>query len=83
VNPVPHQPPQTARANGIDLCYEIFGKDDAEPMLLIMGLGAQMILWDDEFCQQLAIARISRHPLRQSRHRQVQQVDWRQAAKTP
>ena len=54
MNPVPHQPPQTARANGIDLCYEIFGKDDAEPMLLIMGLGAQMILWDDEFCQQLA-----------------------------
>jgi pimeloyl-ACP methyl ester carboxylesterase len=54
VTPVPHQPPQTARANGIDLCYEIFGKDDAEPMLLIMGLGAQMILWDDEFCQQLA-----------------------------
>src|SRR5438270_6192029 len=43
-----------ARANGIELCYEIFGEDDAEPMLLIMGLGAQMILWDDEFCQQLA-----------------------------
>jgi len=54
VNPVPHQPPQTARANGIDLCYEIFGSPDGEPMLLIMGLGAQMILWDDEFCQQLA-----------------------------
>jgi pimeloyl-ACP methyl ester carboxylesterase len=54
VNPVPHQPPQIARANGIELCYEIFGKDDGEPMLLIMGLGAQMILWDDEFCQQLA-----------------------------
>jgi pimeloyl-ACP methyl ester carboxylesterase len=54
VNPVPHQPPQTARANGIELCYEIFGKDDAEPMLLIMGLGAQMILWDDEFCLELA-----------------------------
>src|ERR1700748_211922 len=43
-----------ARANGIELCYEIFGKDDAEPMLLIMGLGAQMVLWDDEFCRQLA-----------------------------
>jgi pimeloyl-ACP methyl ester carboxylesterase len=54
LNPVPHQPPQIARANGVELCYEIFGKDDAEPMLLIMGLGAQMILWDDEFCQQLA-----------------------------
>jgi pimeloyl-ACP methyl ester carboxylesterase len=43
-----------ARANGVDLCYEIFGEDDAEPMLLIMGLGAQMILWDDEFCRELA-----------------------------
>ena len=49
-----HQPPQTANANGIDICYDIFGDADAEPLLLIMGLGAQMILWDDEFCQQLA-----------------------------
>lgn len=49
-----HQPPRMARANGIELCYEIFGTDDAEPMLLIMGLGAQMIHWDDEFCKQLA-----------------------------
>jgi pimeloyl-ACP methyl ester carboxylesterase len=49
-----HQPPQIARANGIDLCYEIFGHPDAEPMVLIMGLGAQMIQWDDDFCRQLA-----------------------------
>ena len=49
-----HQPPQLARANGIDICYEIFGETGAEPMLLIMGLGAQMVLWDDAFCEQLA-----------------------------
>jgi len=49
-----HQPPQIAHANGIDICYEIFGDANAEPMLLIMGLGAQMIHWDDEFCAQLA-----------------------------
>jgi pimeloyl-ACP methyl ester carboxylesterase len=49
-----HQPQQTARANGIDICYEIFGDANAEPMLLIMGLGAQMVLWDDPFCAQLA-----------------------------
>ena len=49
-----HQPPRIVRANGIDICYETFGDADADPMLLIMGLGAQMILWDDEFCQQLA-----------------------------
>ena len=33
-----HQPPQTVRANGIDICYEIFGDGNAEPLLLIMGL---------------------------------------------
>ncbi len=49
-----HQPPQIARANGIDICYEIFGDASAEPMLLIMGLGAQMVLWDDAFCERLA-----------------------------
>jgi pimeloyl-ACP methyl ester carboxylesterase len=49
-----HQPPQIARANGIELCYEIFGTADAEPMVMIMGLGAQMIHWDDDFCRQLA-----------------------------
>ena len=49
-----HQPPQIVSANGIDICYEIFGDANAEPLLLIMGLGAQMIHWDDEFCRQLA-----------------------------
>ena len=54
MNPLAHQPPQIARANGIDLCYEVFGEASAEPMLLIMGLGAQMIHWEDDFCRQLA-----------------------------
>jgi pimeloyl-ACP methyl ester carboxylesterase len=54
VHSIPHQPPRMAHANGIELCYEIFGADGAEPMLMIMGLNAQMILWDDEFCRQLA-----------------------------
>jgi pimeloyl-ACP methyl ester carboxylesterase len=54
VSPTPHQQQKIARANGIDICYEIFGEPTAEPMLLIMGLGAQMVLWDDAFCEQLA-----------------------------
>jgi pimeloyl-ACP methyl ester carboxylesterase len=54
VSVLPHQSPQIARANGIDICYEIFGEPNGEPMLLIMGLGAQMIQWDDDFCRQLA-----------------------------
>lgn len=54
MSPLSHQGPQFARANGIDICYEIFGEPTAEPMLLIMGLGAQMVLWDDDFCERLA-----------------------------
>jgi pimeloyl-ACP methyl ester carboxylesterase len=42
------------RANGIDLCHETFG-DRADPaMLLIMGLGTQMLGWDAAFCRRLA-----------------------------
>jgi pimeloyl-ACP methyl ester carboxylesterase len=46
--------PAFAAANGIRLCYETFGDPGDPPMVLIMGLAAQMILWDDEFCAQLA-----------------------------
>ena len=43
-----------ARANGIQLEYETFGRASDAPLLLIMGLGAQMLLWDEEFCDLLA-----------------------------
>ena len=41
-------------ANGIQIEYETFGDTSNPPLLLIMGLGAQMIVWDTEFCQRLA-----------------------------
>jgi pimeloyl-ACP methyl ester carboxylesterase len=43
-----------ASANGIELEYETFGDPAARPLLLITGLGAQMISWDEPFCQLLA-----------------------------
>ena len=43
-----------ARANGIDIAFETFGEKDGSPLILIMGLGSQMVLWDDEFCRLLA-----------------------------
>ena len=39
---------------GITLCYEAFGEESSPPLLLVMGLGTQMIGWPDEFCDQLA-----------------------------
>jgi pimeloyl-ACP methyl ester carboxylesterase len=45
-----------ARANGINLEYETFGDRGAPPMVLVMGLGGQLVLWPDEFCRALADA---------------------------
>lgn len=39
---------------GITLCYETFGEESAPPMLLIQGLGMQMVGWPDDFCRRLA-----------------------------
>ena len=43
-----------AKANGQTLCYQTFGDGRAPTILLIMGLGAQMVLWDEEFCTSIA-----------------------------
>jgi pimeloyl-ACP methyl ester carboxylesterase len=42
------------RAGEIELCYETFG-DPADPaLLLVMGLGTQMLGWPAGFCRELA-----------------------------
>lgn len=43
-----------ALVNEISICYQTFGQQTSPPLLLIMGLAAQQIHWDDNFCQQLA-----------------------------
>jgi pimeloyl-ACP methyl ester carboxylesterase len=42
-----------ARVGDIDLCYETYGSDSDPAILLVMGLGTQMIHWDDAFCGML------------------------------
>ena len=43
-------------ANGLRLYYESHGPDDGEPILLIMGLGAQMTRWSPAFWGKLVDA---------------------------
>jgi pimeloyl-ACP methyl ester carboxylesterase len=52
--PLRHAAAAYAKSNGIELCYDTFGDPRAPPIVLIMGLAAQMIAWDEEFCGQLA-----------------------------
>lgn len=51
---VQHTPASRIASNGIELCHDTFGERSSPPLLLIMGLAAQMIAWDEEFCGQLA-----------------------------
>jgi pimeloyl-ACP methyl ester carboxylesterase len=44
------------KANGITIEYETFGDATAPPVLLIMGLGAQLTMWDPAFCTAIADA---------------------------
>jgi len=43
-----------AGVNGIEIAYDTFGVPNDPPILLISGLGVQMVLWDEKFCSQLA-----------------------------
>jgi pimeloyl-ACP methyl ester carboxylesterase len=40
-------------SNGIEIEYETFGNPEDPPLLLVMGLGAQLVSWDVEFCESL------------------------------
>ena len=44
---------QFCRVGDVDLCFQTFG-DPADPtVLLIMGLGTQMLAWHEDFCELL------------------------------
>jgi pimeloyl-ACP methyl ester carboxylesterase len=43
-----------AAANGIQIEYDTIGESSSRPLLLIMGVGCQMICWDDQLCLRLA-----------------------------
>ncbi len=44
----------SVQANGLQLEYETFGDSAHPPLLMIMGLGMQMVAWPDGLCQKLA-----------------------------
>ncbi len=49
-----YQAPAYAQVGGIRLCYDAFGDPGAPPLVLVMGLASQMVVWDDDFCAGLA-----------------------------
>ncbi|QQS24417.1 MAG: alpha/beta hydrolase [Actinomycetota bacterium] len=46
--------PRATLNGGIELEYDVVGSADGTPLLLVMGFTAQLIAWQDGFCEQLA-----------------------------
>jgi pimeloyl-ACP methyl ester carboxylesterase len=46
--------PAKCTVGDVEICFETFGEPSDPAMLLIMGLGTQMLAWHDDFCGQLA-----------------------------
>jgi pimeloyl-ACP methyl ester carboxylesterase len=44
----------TAHNGDVRIVYEVFGAAEADPLLLIMGQGSQLVDWPDDFCVALA-----------------------------
>lgn len=44
------------QAGEVSLEYDSFGDKQGRPLLLVMGLGAQLIAWHEQFCEMLAEA---------------------------
>lgn len=51
---IPYHPQKTAHVNGINIVYDCFGNPADPAILLVAGLGVQLIGWDENFCAQLA-----------------------------
>ena len=49
-----HTEEQLAAVDELEIAYDEFGPEDGEPMLMVMGLAAQMIAWHEDFCGLLA-----------------------------
>ena len=46
--------PKTLLSTGVEICYETFGYSANPTLLLIHGLGSQLLLWEEGFCSKLA-----------------------------
>ena len=43
-----------APVNGVEIAYQEVGDPEGEPLVLVMGLGTQMLGWDEGLCELLA-----------------------------
>ena len=50
----PCDPPRLAGVGEVELCFDAFGEPGSPTMLLVMGMGFQLVHWPEGLCRQLA-----------------------------
>jgi pimeloyl-ACP methyl ester carboxylesterase len=70
---------RTEVATGMEIAYQTFGSAEDPAVVLVMGLGTQMIAWPDEFCRDLAdrghhVVRFDNRDVGESTHLKGQRV---------
>jgi pimeloyl-ACP methyl ester carboxylesterase len=73
-------PEQLVNSNGLTLNFDSFGDPQHPAIILIMGLGTQMIFWHDEFCKQIAVMGFW---VVRFDNRDIGKSSWLNKAKTP
>ncbi|WP_369133422.1 alpha/beta fold hydrolase [Modestobacter sp. I12A-02662] len=53
-DPVLYDPPRRTPVGELRLCWDAFGDRADPPMLLVMGLGMQLVHWPEDLCRRLA-----------------------------
>ena len=51
---VRYDEPRLATVGEVELCHDAFGDPEHPPLLLVMGLGFQLVHWPEDLCRQLA-----------------------------
>ena len=68
-----HMDPDIATWGDLRIAYQTYGRRTDPALLLIMGLGSQMVIWDETFCRLLAdrglyVVRFDNRDIGQSTH---------------
>ena len=66
-------------ADGVEIAYDVFGPAHHRPLVLIMGIGAQRIFWDEAMCEQFVdsgfrVIRFDHRDIGESTHLQNERV---------
>lgn len=54
MTPIEYHPERRTRVGEVELAHDAFGDPADPPVMMVMGIGAQLVAWPEGFCERLA-----------------------------